>query len=207
MKSQRLAGKAAFLCLSELRVAALRLRGRRRRLELAGATTARRRTTLRRRRPAARPQLDEVLALIEEVLGALDATTASAPAAGASDAQAWGDGHASALQLLLALLARGRRARARPYRRRRRVPSAVALERLLAARWPTPLLASILGAIEEVPLAAAQRTSLRERIATAVGLRGAADARALQPQLLGVTEDRAGARREVRGRRRRRGGA
>ena len=187
MKSQRLAGKAAFLCLSELRVAALRLRGAADD-SLAGADDGEEEDDAATAAAAARPQLDEVLALIEEVLGALDAT-GSAPAAGASDAQAWGDGHASALQLLPALLRAGDALHARAYADDAAAcPSEVALERLLAARWPTPLLASILGAIEEVPLAAAQRTALRERIATAVGLRGAADARALQPQLLGVTK-------------------
>ena len=120
MKSQRLAGKAAFLCLSELRVAALRLRGAADD-SLAGADDGEEEDDAATAAAAARPQLDEVLALIEEVLGALDAT-GSAPAAGASDAQAWGDGHASALQLLPALLRAGDALHARARRRRRRVP-------------------------------------------------------------------------------------
>ena len=173
MKSQRLAGKAAFLCLSELRVAAAAA-GRRRRQFGRRLTTARRRTTLRRRRAAARPQLDEVLALIEEVLGALDATGS---AAGGGRAGRAGVGRRSRERtaLLPALLRAGDALHARAYADDAAAcPSEVALERLLAARWPTPLLASILGAIEEVPLAAAQRTALRERIATASPSRGAA---------------------------------
>ena len=133
MKSQRLAGKAAFLCLSELRVAALRLRGAADD-SLAGADDGEEEDDAATAAAAARPQLDEVLALIEEVLGALDAT-GSAPAPGASDAQAWGDGHASALQLLPALLRAGDALHARAYADEAAAcPSEVALERLLAAR-------------------------------------------------------------------------
>ena len=186
MKSQRLAGKAAFLCLSELRVAALRLRGAADD-SLAGADDDDENDDAATAAAAARPQLDEVLALIEEVLGALDAT-GSAPAAGASDAQAWGDGHASALQLLPRCSARATRCtRARtpttPPRARARSRSSGCSLRA-GRRRCSQASSAPLKRCRSLPPAHA----LRERIATAVGLRGAADARALHPQLLGVTK-------------------
>ena len=203
MRSQKVSGKAAMLCMSELRIAVVQLWACGGGMHRSAASDA---AAPVNDAPASQRR-DEVLLMCSDLLAALVPAAALAPLVPRSaDAQptaagpsAWSDGCTTAVQLLPTLLraadAIEADVRAQAYARSAAaeealvtpsaMPSARIVSALLAAQWEPRCVLPLLAALEDVPLQPEQRCVLRAQL-RALLAPDSADLASLRPSLLGI---------------------